>query len=455
MPAAVARGARRAVMLLAALLAGGCATFDETFREVESHLVAQDYAGALAALESQSHNKRDHVLYLLNKGMLQRLRGDLHGSNTTLEAAKTLMDELYAASVSEQALAFVINDSTRSYAGEEHERVLVHLYMALNYLELRELDAARVEALQADLRLRELAGRLPAAHYGEDAFARYLTALIYEELGEWSDALIAYRKAYEAYIAQRPYTHVEVPEFLKRDLLRLTERQGLTDERRKYQREFGVERWTSAEELATQGEVVVIVHNGLAPRRRERAATVLDPGSGHFVRLALPELERLPPPVTRAEVGSGAARASDAVVEDIAALARNELEAKLPAMTARAIARQVVKAKVAHEVKRSASQRSSGDRGDALAAAVLGLGVEIAALATERADTRHWATLPHDIRLARLALPPGRHTLRVELYGGYNHLLATREYPDIELRAGEKRYLSLHWMPSYLPARRR
>ncbi len=441
---------RGAGVLIGLALLSGCATFSETFHGVESALVAQDYEQALALLEKSPGPDRDRALFLLNKGMLERMRGNFAASNEALESAKQLMEQLYGVSVSEQAASFVINDATRSYAGEEYEQVLVHLYKALNYLQLKDLQAARVEALQVDVKLHEVSAKLPKAHYAEDAFARYLTGMIYEELNEWSDALIAYRKSYEAYQRQQPHTGVAVPEFLKHDLVRLTARQGLNNERDRYQREFGLGKWQSVEERRKQGEVVFILHNGLSPILRERSITLPDPGSGHLVRIALPSFESRPMPVTRFGLSAGSVRTESATVDNVDAIARNHLDAKMPAITARAVARQVVKAQMAKQARENANQNSQNPW-----AGVFALAVEIGTVVTERADTRSWVTLPHDIKLARLVLPPGTHDVQVELVGEYNQPVATRSFPGVALRAGEKRYFSLHWMPSHLSERRR
>ncbi len=66
-----------------------------------------------------------------------------------------------ALSLREQAASFLLNDEGRSYEGAALEQVLIHLYEALNYLEMGDPEAARVEALQVDLRLRELRGAGP------------------------------------------------------------------------------------------------------------------------------------------------------------------------------------------------------------------------------------------------------------------------------------------------------
>src|SRR3989344_5258206 len=409
--------ARRAKLIFPlatlALLFSGCASYSDSFSVIESDMAAQRFGAALETLERQRHPQRDRLLYLLNKAMLERMNGDYAASNRTFEAAKAGMEELRGLSLREQGQSLLINDATRSYAGEEFEQVLVHLYMALNYLQLGERIDARVEALQVDERLREITQRLPENRYTEDALARYLTGMIYEELGERSDAMIAYRKAYEAYRRYQQNYLVAVPDFLKHDLLRLSQQMGLTEEMRQYKKEFRIERWMSADELAEQGELIFLLHNGLAPIRREHAVTIPDPASGHLVRIAVPYYETRPTPMTGA--------------------------------------RAVVKAQMAKAARENARQQNQNNAGAAVAA----VAVEIAGLVTERADTRSWLTLPSRIHLARLPLPPGTYTVKVDLLGADGRVVSTREYANMVIRRGAKTYLSPHWIPSSVPTARR
>lgn len=466
---AVPSEAPRARLWLAVVLAlavSGCATFSSSFAVIESQLAAQQFGQALETLEKQGYSRRDEVLYLLNQGMLRRMNGDFAGSNQSLEAAKVRMEELYGASLTEQTLSFVINDATKSYVGEEYEQVLVHLYKALNYLQLHQLDEARVEALQVDIRLREIGEKFSEAQYTEDAFARYLTGMIYEEREEWSDALIAYRKAYEAYQKSTRKYAVAMPHALQIALLRLTQHQGLTAELEKYRKEFGIARWPSVTELREQGELVFILHNGLAPIKRERAVMVPDPRLGHIVRVSTPYYESRGVAATGARVSARPAAdprpaehasapapsAGTELMEDIDAIARKSLDAKLPGITARALARAVAKRAISKAAQQAG--RSSGDRNDAMAALILGIGVEAATFLTERADTRSWLTLPHDIRLARLPLPPGNYTVKVDLLGYGDQVIGTREY-SVAIERGRKHYLSYHHVATTYPAARR
>jgi len=272
-------------------------------------------------------------------------------------------------------------------------------------------------------------------------------------MGERSDAMISYRKAYEAYRSYGQKFGVATPDYLKRDLLRLSQQLGLTQEMRQYESEFGIDHWMSAEELAQMGEVVFILNDGLAPILRERAATVFDPGSGHFVRIALPAYETRPTPVTGARVAAGAAVAPAELAEDIDAIAVKDLEARMPAITARALARAVLKAQMARAAQENARQQNNNS--SAAAGAAVALAVEIAGLVTERADTRSWLTLPARIYLARLPLSPGTYTVKVDLLGEYGQIVTTQEYPNVVIRQGAKTYLSPHWVSPWAPDSRK
>jgi tetratricopeptide (TPR) repeat protein len=440
------------------LMLNGCATYSTSFATIEQQLRDQRYDDALKAIEKQSGDRKDRVLYLLNKGMVLRMKHDFAASNESLEAAKQEMERLYAASVSENALSFVVNDATVSYAGDDYEQVLVHLYMALNYLELGQRDDARVEALQVDIKLREIEEKIPASKFTEDALSRYLTGLIYDELGEWSDAMIAYRKAYEAYQKYQRDFGVPVPAMLKADLLRLAKREGLTDELRRYRKEFGMDPLPKNKDAdEPEGELVFILNNGLAPIKRERIietwapppSVVVDaskpsnmtpPAPPVLVTIALPYYQSRPTQVSGARISVLDKTADTQMMEDIDAIARASLDARMPAITARAIARAVAKGAIQESVDRA------GRKNDDLR--VLGsMLVRIASVATERADTRSWLTLPANVQMARLALPPGSYTVTVDLLGAGGQVISTQQYPGVVISKDHKTYLTQHSMP--------
>ena len=457
---AVSRAACRVALLLGTFVLAGCATYSDSFGVIEHSLSSRKYDAALQEIEKQASSRTGRVLYLLDKGMVLRMKRDFAGSNLALEAAKTEMERLYAASVSENTLSFVVNDATVSYAGDDYEQVLVHLYMALNYLELGQPDEARVEALQVDTRLREIGEKIPGNKFTEDALSRYLTGMIYEELGEWSDAMIAYRKAYEAYKKYRVNYGLAMPDMLKHDLLRLAHRQGLADEAAQYRQEFGIE--TPHEVIREQeGELVFVLNNGLAPVKREKIvgatspshSVMADPTTRYkqitpalpvVVNIALPYHESRPNNVLNARVSVSGKQAYTQMMEDIDALARASLDSRMPAITARSIARAVSKVVMQQSVDRAGRNRDNDLAVELLSSFV----VRMAAAATERADTRRWLTLPANVQLARLSLPPGRYTITVDLLGAGEQVIATQEYPGVAISRNRKTYLTQHWVPN-------
>ena len=429
-----------AAACLAALAA--CATFSDTIQSTEHSLAQQRPRAALIEYEKLKPVPADRVLYLMNRGMLLRMSGDYDESTRTLEETKRLSEQLRALSLREQALSFTVNDASKSFVGEDFERVMVNNYLALNYLERGQLDAARVEALQVDLLLRERRQRSSADNpYAEDAFARYLTGIVYEDEGEWSDAMIAYRKAYEAYQKQLQSFAVAIPETLKHDLIRLADRMDLAEEAKGYREEFKIAETLSAADLRERGEIILTVHAGLAPDKRERATTVPNPATGRILRIALPQYRSRAQPFAYASVSADSNSTKTSLVENIDAIAVKTLESEMPAITARAIARMVAK-----DIFASAASSNSNDSG---ASALFGLAVNLAGVFTERADTRSWFTLPGEIHLARLPLSPGEYKLKVELHGRDERVLDSSEI-KVTLRKGEKKYLSRHWIPTNL-----
>lgn len=458
------RYGRLAFAWLGLLALGGCVTYSNSFQAVERQLSEAKYDDALKSIEQRAQSKTDRVLYLLDRGMVLRMKRDYAASNAALEAAKQEMDRLYAASVSENALSIVVNDATVSYSGDDYEQVLVHLYMALNYLELGQPDEARVEALQVDIKLRELAEKFAAGKFTEDALSRYLAGMIYEDAGESSDAMISYRKAYEAYQKYQERYHTAMPDMLKHDLVRLAQRLGLKDELRQYRKEFDLPT-EKKESAASGGELVFILNNGLAPIKRERISSTWvpvpqentkvvvvrtgkpaqpqpaqsNPPPPIQVTIALPYYESRPIKVATARLRTGDTTASTQLMENIDGIARASLDARMPAITARTIARAITKGAIQHAVDKGGNKQD--DAGAKLIGSLL---VRVAAVVTEHADTRSWLTLPANIQLARMPLPPGVHDIEIDLLGADGQVRRTLKFPQVSIRDGHKTWLTYH-----------
>ncbi len=412
----------------------GCASYSQSFQTVEYNLLNNEPARALEALEKQSHSERDLFLYLSNKAMLLRMLGKFRQSNEEIEKAKTIIEKYSAISVTEQTSSFIINDATRTYIGTPIEQIMLNIYAALNYLEMDNLDGARVEILQTDVRLRTLMQDDPNSPLSIDPFARYLSGIIYEDLGEWSDAMIAYRKAYEAYQTHATLYAIAMPKQLKRSLILMADRVGLDNERQKYEDEFGLHLVDFQAGNNNGAELVFIFSNGLVPIKRETSIQIIEPDSGQLIRISLPHYKKRNTMVTRARLrleNDHDLVTETEKVEDISSLELETLNSQMAAITARALARAVAK----HKMAKKAGQQNG----------LAGLIVNIAGVLTERADTRSWLTLPAEIQIARLKAPAANYSVRIELLDQNNNIVFQRSLGKIVLPKDRKYYLSFHW----------
>lgn len=434
---AVFRGAataRRHGRLLGACLLslalGGCALgYMDAMQQMDQDLAAQKPQAALKALDSLKGGK-DEVLYLLNKAMVLRMAGDYSDSVQAFEQAKPLMQYLEATSVSETAAALTFTENLRTYQSPLYERLFAHVYQGLNYLQLNQPDAARVEALQIDELLKRL---YPGANYapdGGDAFPRYFSGLVYEDLGEYSDAMIAYRQAYQAYKAEG-YADAAIPMDLKLSLCRFAEYLGLGDELDRYRSAFGLSLWPRVASPDPQGQVVFVFSDGLGPVKTSVSQLLPNPVNGHYYSVSLPELRRRQPAVADALVSVAGIEERTEQVADVATYASKQLEADRPKLLAAEFSRNVTREIAADKMDRN----SQG----------LGSVVSLLASAVDQADTRIWVTLPDNIQLARFRLAPGNYDVTVRLQGAYGTPGATQVFKNISVQAGQMSFVSLQW----------
>jgi hypothetical protein len=135
------------------------------------------------------------------------------------------------------------------------------------------------------------------------------------------------------------------------------------------------------------------------------------------------------------------------LMENIDAIAKSSLDSRMPAIVARSVARAVVKAAASKSAQKVARNGNNSNNEASMAGLIGAMAVQVAAFATERADTRSWLTLPANIHLARLSLPPGSYNVKVELLNESNAVVDTREYPGTVINKAHKTFLTQHWVP--------
>jgi hypothetical protein len=392
---------------------------DRLFREGRYAEAAEHLKKGLA---EQGEDSRDVLLYLLDIGLSLRSAGQYAESNKYLLQADKIAEIKDYTSLSRESATLLTSDNIKDYQGEDFEKVLINTYLSMNFAAMGDYESALVEARRVNQKLYRMVNE-GERKYKQNAFARYLSAVIYEAEGNINDAYVDYRETYKL-----------APEFpgLGRDLWRMAKLNSDRDDMDKWAERFKLtdEDRKAAMSVAPRsgrGEIVVIYENGISPVKRP------NPG---FTQVPKFYPRRNPVSHATIEVKAGAASApvayaaETAVLENIEATAIQNLDEKYAALIAKKVAGIVAKELVADQL---------GRRVDPL----VGLLAKVALYASDQADVRSWNLLPRDLQIARIPVGPGAHVVKVTPVG------AGRSLPEktVQVKAGKKVFVDFRYMP--------
>ncbi len=254
-----------------------------------------------------------------------------------------------------------------------------------------------------------------------------------------------------------------------------------TQELAEYQQVFSDTKWETSQSLQQLAQVVVISYNGRAPRKEDQfldlpisldalqlvllnrgfsqanrhsnraVDTVLYGLNGRVVRVALPRLvpQKTQVPVdTVSLIPDNGTRVTlnTELVHNVTALADKALSERMAVITTKALARAATKFALAEATTRGAQQAAGKDAGPWVGLLV-GLLTKGLAVASEEADKRSWQTLPDEIHLARVWVPPGRYQVQSQSAGGSHDPLKPEAMQTLSLGPGETALLIQRVMP--------
>jgi hypothetical protein len=306
----------------------------------------------------------------------------------------------------------LVNDATQAYAGEPHERALLYVLRALNYAYQQKVDDAVVEARKVSAFLERQGERVQMKTYRDDGLAHLLSAMLFEDAGRYDDARISRQAAERAYARYTRDYGVPTPSF------------GTT-------------------RAAGEGELVFLHYNGKVPLRGTKYTSV-PVGKKQTVRdmqksgddedqatlpVALPTIEEQPYAIKGSFVEAAGRSAQTVVVEPIGQITVKALEDEFPAIQARAVARAAAKGGAYAAAQQAGTSQTVTNAGLSAAGAL------------EQADTRSWATLPAEIRMARVSLPPGVHDVKVSYRDAAGAVAFQETLRGVEIAAGYRTYI--------------
>jgi len=333
--------------------------------------------------------------------------------------------------ISDQAVSFLVNDYSLAYGGEDFEKVLIHPFKALNYLALDDPEAALVECRALNNRLVEINEKRGGGNvYNEDAFARYLSGIIYESQGDRNGALVDYRLADSAFVGYGRKYGTPYPPSLRAALLRLAEAQEMDHLVAAFRERWPEAAWIPWRERRRMGEVVLVLQTGQAPVKEQARfdAVAGDGDDPTLVSIAFPTFRVIPPEVGGSVLRAGPRAAPDELVEDVSAIAVKDLKDRYHRVVAKEVARVAAKTVASEQVK---------DKNW-----VLGSILNLVNSANEQADLRSWETLPAHFRIARLPVPPEEKLpLAVEIRAPDGRLIETVDLGEATLAPGETLFL--------------
>jgi hypothetical protein len=454
-----------------ALLQTGCATF-RSYDSETSTLVSSIGSGqvdeAISKLEKNASGEKD-ILYYMEKGELQRLKKLYPDTIATwTEADKIIAEWENEAKVSTKKIgegigSVIINDKIQRYDGEDYEKVMLSTRLALAYLAAGKTEDALVEIKKTweredfikslhekefDEAENEAKGKgyttksedlkgYPIATLNspevtnlkngyQNAFSHYLSGFLYEAQGDLSLATASYRTAIEL----QPTL-----QFLKDSLAGIDSRQGpipnagialvsnepeSASKKKNNKKSKKGKNSTKKENShvafnpvnnnatitainlnANESDVLLVVENGVAPTKKSIMIPLPIPQAG-VVPISFPVIETDPISANKAisvllPNNTTVALSTIASIEN---LSRRSLKDHLPWIMVRSAIRAAVKG----------GAQAAAYKQNALA----GLAVNALNVATEQADERTWKLLPSEITIARIKLPEGTSTIKLQ-----------------------------------------
>jgi tetratricopeptide (TPR) repeat protein len=419
--------------LLAALLAplwAGCGGHSARTLAFRDALDAGDFPRAVGELNKEldvakaqdlpAKIEGDNALLVLDRASVQQARREFDLSRRDFQAADKALDVLDLSQNASDTLAkYIFSDDAGRYAAPPYEKLLVNAFNMVNYLELGDLNGARVEARRLSVTRQFLLTK--GAKRDSDMFAlgAQLAGFALEKSGEVDEALRYYDEA----LAAGPAPGLDVP------IARLLPRGNVKSPRLREAAERGAAA-AGAEAPEGEAEVLLVLGYGRVPHKIAKRLPIglaLTYFSGairpddavaanklaaqglvtwiNYPSLA-PEQGQYADPICAVDgriIGHGEPVNLSRLVRE----EWREIEGKI---VASAITRAIARVALGQGVETAAGR-------DNIVGFLVSLGLQAGLSAADTPDTRSWEALPARVVIERVRLPAGRHAFDLRARG--------------------------------------
>ena len=400
------------LFLVVLCLLAGCASFGERTIKIRNEFTGGNIEKANAEIDKalKTKKKSDADLLKLNRAIIALSSGKPKEAETLLREVRDRFDQHdreQEKRIAEKTLSMLTDDNTVSYAGEDYEKVLIRVFLALSNL-MHDGTDAPAYALQIGYKQNEIIQKgsvqdpkdsekkinPKADAYRQVAIAQYLIGAMQEATFRNYDDVI---KAYEAVNAWEP---------------------GFTQGRQDLERaRHGVHTQPG------NGVVYVFALVGAGPYKVQQNCEVLQaaqiwttfliammsnrPTIPDFAPVMVPCIVRPRDAVSALSVSiSGKWKGQTETLTDIGRMAEEQFEAVKPQIVARAVVRRTLKKGILYGTKEAVDANPW-----------IGLAMDVGGMiweSMETADTRCWNLLPAEIQVTRMEVPAGEHRLTLQ-----------------------------------------
>ena len=449
---------RRVLSLSAVCLGGlfmiGCGSYDPPFvkayKQGDFAKARTDFdtdgQHALAAdKDDPAKHHIDKLVFLLEKGAILRANGDLKGSGEAFDDADLLFKKFDAkakARVGKEVKAALSNLAEIDYEGYGYDHIMMHTYAAMNYIEIGDFTAARIElnrladaqetikenkARQID-KLAKAQEEKPKGSSGLNANKSYdamkntnspAGAKLAQAYGPWADQSgeAVYTNAFAEYLQGVYYLHNGTAG--ERDGKGLP---ALRNAAAMSSNPYITQDLDLAAEMATgkatRPVTYIFFESGVAPRRDQLRIDIpifiynvaaTDTGVD-YVGMAFPMLVPEAGGLGTLRVVAGTQTCDTHMLVDMDAVIGREFKDELPAVITRTLIASGTKAAIAYAANKATEKNAYANIGTRIF-------TTIAQALLAQADLRTWRTLPKTIAVARLDTPADGMLSLVSLAG--------------------------------------
>lgn len=548
------------ILFFCIVVAGsGCATYGQGVKKTLDLVKQENFCLAEEELKKAlKPDGDDRFLYHVELGSITRLGRQYSVSNEYFETAERIAEDLYTKRSKDVLSSMLLNPRQSPYQGNDHEHIYINYFKALNHMDLglsgllepnTSFENARIELRRLDyklksyefdkgnykevedkkkktfVRLLDIFSKLQGnwldkdwLKFREDAFARYVSGIIYEISGMYDDARISYNNAAQLYEEGYVKQYSLDPQIIERawfDTVRMMikSRSYSKSEWKSFaSKKLCPEKIKALEEYClSNGEIVVIEHLGLSPERKELNLHLnvdLDSKSIYMypVLMGSPSdkndqrawffllyadkgilsmvnnyssggLSSTVKGLQRKTIGIAPLWSVAENIGLIGALSSGGVRVTVPyyspLKTKFGMSKMVVNGEFKFLVKgedlgqislQNQLLNSGKDLNEALARETLKnlvayqsgsefgdfavLGGKLFSAITSAAETRNWLMLPSEIRVNRIDVPPGEHSVEITTYDVSGQVISTLK-ENININPGEVKVLFKRTLGNY------